>query len=77
MTTFGQGGKGKEKKGGHMGYTMGPAMYANGKYSQGTQKGGHSTEDAEHQEIKKDIAKLQQVEHTLTDMGESEESIAN
>eukprot|EP00972_Heterocapsa_arctica_P111716 16427702-Heterocapsa_arctica.AAC.1 len=34
-------------------------------------------EDSEIQEIKKDIAKLQQVEHTLTDMGESEKSIAN
>eukprot|EP00972_Heterocapsa_arctica_P098252 14499794-Heterocapsa_arctica.AAC.1 len=60
MTTFGQGGKGKGKKGGHMRYTMGPAMYAKGKYCQGAQKGGRSTEDAEHQEIKKEITKLQQ-----------------
>eukprot|EP00972_Heterocapsa_arctica_P051878 7631330-Heterocapsa_arctica.AAC.1 len=56
-----------------MGYPVGPAKGAKGKYSQGTQKGGFSTEESEHQEIKKE----QQVEHTLTDMGESEESIAN
>eukprot|EP00972_Heterocapsa_arctica_P089142 13144898-Heterocapsa_arctica.AAC.1 len=49
-------------------------MYAKGKYNQDNQKG---MEDSEIQEIKKEIAKLQQVEHTLTDMGESEESIAN
>eukprot|EP00972_Heterocapsa_arctica_P035765 5260624-Heterocapsa_arctica.AAC.1 len=60
-----------------MGYPMAPAMYAKGKYSQEMQEGGHSIEDAEHQEYRKEIAKLQQVENTLTDMGESEESIAN
>eukprot|EP00972_Heterocapsa_arctica_P038854 5724626-Heterocapsa_arctica.AAC.1 len=61
-----------------MGYPMAPAMYAKGKYTQGMQEqGGHSIEDAEHQEYRKEIAKLQQVENTLTDMGESEESIAN
>eukprot|EP00972_Heterocapsa_arctica_P090411 13336557-Heterocapsa_arctica.AAC.1 len=67
------GGKGKGK--GHMGHTMGPAKGAKGRYSQGPQKGGLSTEESEHQEIKKEIAKLQQVEHALTDLGESEERI--
>eukprot|EP00972_Heterocapsa_arctica_P002114 301937-Heterocapsa_arctica.AAC.1 len=45
-----------------------------GRYSQGPQK-GLSTEEAEHQEIKKETTKLQQVERTLTELGESEESI--
>eukprot|EP00972_Heterocapsa_arctica_P000037 5818-Heterocapsa_arctica.AAC.1 len=60
MTTYGQGGKGKGKKGVSMGYPMAPVMYAKGKYSQGMQnQGGLSMEDAEHQEIKKGIAKFQ------------------
>eukprot|EP00972_Heterocapsa_arctica_P051117 7514787-Heterocapsa_arctica.AAC.1 len=66
------GGKGKGK--GHMGQPMGPAKGAKGRCSQGSQK-GLSTEEAENQEIKKEITKLQQVERKLTELGESEESI--
>ena len=36
MMTYGQGGKGKGKKRGSMGYPMATAMYAKGKCSQGT-----------------------------------------
>eukprot|EP00972_Heterocapsa_arctica_P020994 3092848-Heterocapsa_arctica.AAC.1 len=47
---------------------------AKGKYSQPQHK-GPQTEDGEHQEAKKEIAKLQQAERTLTDLGDSEEGV--
>eukprot|EP00972_Heterocapsa_arctica_P037000 5446022-Heterocapsa_arctica.AAC.1 len=64
------GGKGKGK--GHMGHW--PTKGTKGRYSQGQQK-GLPTEEEDHQETKKEITKLQQVERTLTELGDSEEGI--
>eukprot|EP00972_Heterocapsa_arctica_P109845 16172693-Heterocapsa_arctica.AAC.1 len=44
---------------------------AKGRYTQPQQKGPH-TEDGE-QDTKKEIARLQQAERTLTELGDSEE----
>eukprot|EP00972_Heterocapsa_arctica_P059420 8761366-Heterocapsa_arctica.AAC.1 len=50
VMAYGQGGKGKGKKGVNMVYSMTPAMHAKGKYTQGMQeKGGHPIEDADYQ----------------------------
>eukprot|EP00972_Heterocapsa_arctica_P086158 12700012-Heterocapsa_arctica.AAC.1 len=61
----GVGGKGK-------GATGQWAKGTKGKYSQPQQKGPH-TEDGEQQETKKEIARLQQAERTLTELGDTEE----
>eukprot|EP00972_Heterocapsa_arctica_P042463 6259190-Heterocapsa_arctica.AAC.1 len=64
----GGGGKGK----GHNGQWT--TKGAKGRCSQSQQK-GPQTEDGEHQEAKREIAKLQQVERTLTELGDAEEGV--